>query len=222
MHLEVVNKLICRYTWRPWSSKLRNALWDRDNRVWTYTWRLSSSKFRCRNHASLEIHLEAVIEWDWRCTWRPQLSEFGYTLDQSDRVNSVMHLEAVIEWVWRRNWRPRRSWTQRCTWRPQLSGLGNAFGGRERVPLRCTWKPWSSEFGDALAGYDRVRSEEYLEAVDRRRVGCWDSIHQLINLQSWEYDEVISPFSLHGELAGGARSCTEACRKLKLHLWVNS
>jgi len=40
-----------RCTWRPWSSELRDALGG-------------------PNRANLEIHLEAVIEWDWMSTWR--------------------------------------------------------------------------------------------------------------------------------------------------------
>ena len=31
----------------------------------------------CCNGTSLEIHLEAVIERVWRCTWRPRSREFG-------------------------------------------------------------------------------------------------------------------------------------------------
>jgi hypothetical protein len=34
-----------------------------------------------------ELHLEAVIEQDWRCTWMPR------------SCNSEMHFEAVIERV---------------------------------------------------------------------------------------------------------------------------
>jgi hypothetical protein len=42
-----------------------------------------------------------------------------------------------------------------------------------------------------------------------RRSRCWDSMHQLVNLQLWEYDEVTLPLSAHGELAGGGRSNRE-------------
>jgi hypothetical protein len=119
------------------------------------------------------------------------LTEFGDALGGRDRVNSEMHLEAVIERVWR------------CTWRPRSSEFGDAFGGHDHVTQRCTGRPWSSEFGDALAGHDQARSEEYLEAVDRRRAGCANSIHQFVNSQRWEYDEVTLPLSCHGELAGG-------------------
>jgi len=54
------------------------------------------------------MHLEAVIERVWRCTWRPSSSEFGdalggrdlvnleIALGGRDLVNSEMHLEAVI------------------------------------------------------------------------------------------------------------------------------
>jgi len=45
-----------------------------------------------------------------------------------------------------------------------------------------------------------------MEEVDRRHAGCCDSIHQLVNSQPWECDEVTLPLSSHGELAGGGRS----------------
>jgi len=58
--------------------------------------------------------------------------------------------------------------------------------------------------------------------ADRRRAGCCNSIHQLVNLQLWECDEVTLPLSSHGELAGGGQSRTEVRWKLKLHTGVNS
>jgi len=58
--------------------------------------------------------------------------------------------------------------------------------------------------------------------VDRRHAGCCDTIHQLVNLQLWDYDEVAVPWSLHGELAGGGRACREAHQKLKDRSRVNS
>jgi len=84
----------------------------------------------------LEIHLEAVIERERRCTSRPR-----------DWVNSEMYLEAVIEWVWRCTWRSRdrvnsgmpleamieRVWW--CTGRPRSSECSNALGSRN-------WSCW--------------------------------------------------------------------------------
>jgi len=49
-----------------------------------------------------EMHMEAVIERVWRCTWRPSSSEFG----GSSHLGVKIHLEAVIERVWRCTWRP--------------------------------------------------------------------------------------------------------------------
>jgi len=43
----------------------------------------------------MEIHLEAVIERDWRCTWRPCSSEFGDTLGGRDRARLDEYLEAA-------------------------------------------------------------------------------------------------------------------------------
>ena len=205
--------------------------------MWRSTGRLWSSELRDtlggRNRASLKMHLEAVIEQVWWCTWRPTSS------------NSKMHLEAVMERVWRSTWRlclsefrdafggrdqvtqrctwrPRTCWTLWCTWRLWLSEIGDAFGGRDGVTTRCIWRPWSSEFGDPLGGHDWGRLRKYMRAVDRWRTGCWKSIHPSANLQPWGCDEVTVHLSSYGELAGGGQSCKEAHRKLKLHSGVNS
>jgi len=88
MHLEAVIEQIWRYTWRPWSSELIDALRDRDRaslemHLWRRyssefgdtlgahdqasleicTWRPWSSELAGHDRASLEIHLEAAIEW---------------------------------------------------------------------------------------------------------------------------------------------------------------
>jgi len=53
------------------------------------------------NRASLEMHLEALTERVWRCTWRPRSSELRDALGGHDRAN----LEAGFEQVWRYTWR---------------------------------------------------------------------------------------------------------------------
>jgi len=50
------------------------------------------------------MHLEAVIERVWRCTWRRYPTVFGDTLGGPDGVNLEMHSEMVIERVWRCPW----------------------------------------------------------------------------------------------------------------------
>ena len=68
-----------------------------------------------RNHASLEIHLEAVIER----TWMSKSCELRDTLRGCNREN----LEAVIVRV------------QRYTWRLCTGDLRDALGGRDRARL---------------------------------------------------------------------------------------
>jgi len=52
MHMKAVIERVWRYTWRPWSSELRDAL-------------------RSCDRASVEMHLQAMIERDWRWSiWR--------------------------------------------------------------------------------------------------------------------------------------------------------
>ena len=132
-----------------------------------------------RNRAYLEIHLEAMIVR----TWRPWLNEFG----GRNRASLELHLEAVIERY------------RRWTWRPWSTEFGDALEAVIKRVWRWTWRLWSCEFG----GRDRVRLDEYLEAVDGRLTGCWDSIHRLVNSQPWECDKVTLPSSSHGELADG-------------------
>jgi len=79
-----------------------------------------------RDEVSLEMHLEAVIEHVWRCTWRPssiefedinleamivrtlrsQSGKFGGTFEGRDRASSELHLEAMIE----RDWKSTERW----------------------------------------------------------------------------------------------------------------
>jgi len=225
VQLEMTIEWTQRYTPRPWSSEVWDALGGRDR-------------------ASLDIHLEAEIERVGRCTWRPWSSEFRDTLGGCNRANLEMHFEAVIVRPWRQesseiggilggcDWASleihledviERIW--RCTLRPWSSEFGDALGGNDHVNLeaviervwRCSWRLWLSEFGDALGGRDRARLDEYLEVLHGWRAGCWDSIKQLVNSQPWECENVTLLLSSHGELADGGRWCREVCRKLKLH-----
>jgi len=131
------------------------------------------------DRASLEMHLEAEIEWSERCTWRPWSSEFRDTLRGRDRVYWEMDLDAVIDRVWR------------CTGRPWSSKFGDALGGRDGVNSemhseavtervwRCTGRLWSSEIGGVLGG----------GRFGGRCDGSWDSIYWLTcdcgNVESW-------------------------------------
>jgi len=132
------------------------------------------------------MHMEAVIERVWRCTWRPWSCERG----GRNRTSWTIQLEPVIERIWRCTWRPWRSECGGCdrvsseinmeavivrVWPPWLCELG----GRDRTPLvirleaviewlwRCTWRPWCSEIGGVLGGGSSG------ERRDRR----WDSTH---------------------------------------------
>jgi len=125
-------------------------------------------------------------------------------------------------------------WTQRYTPRPWSSQFGDELGHRNRAYLEIhleaviqwtqRYNPgmWSSDFGDPPEGPDRARLDDYLEAVNGRRPGWRHSIHQLVNSQPWECDNVTLPLISHGELADDGRSCREVRRKLNLHSGVNS
>jgi hypothetical protein len=99
-----------------------------------------------RDHASLEMHLDAVIVRAWRCTWRSWLCELG----GRDRARVEIHLEAMVERV------------RRYTRRPSPCEFGDALGGCNHTSiemhleavivriLRCTWRSWLSEIGGVL------------------------------------------------------------------------
>jgi len=73
-----------------------------------------------------------------------------------------------------------------------LCECGDALGGQDCANMeavmeqvwRCTLIPCSSEFGDALGGHDGARLEGYLDAVDGWCAGCWNSLHQLVDLRT--------------------------------------
>jgi len=70
----------CAWKWQ--SSEPRDTLWGRDR-------------------ASLEIHLDAVVEHIWRYTLRPGSSEHRDALRDHDRMSLEMHMEAMIVRTWR-------------------------------------------------------------------------------------------------------------------------
>jgi len=81
IHLEAEIEWTQRWTWRPGSSELRDALGGRDR-----------------------ANLEAIIKRVWRYTWWLWLSEFEDALGGCDRASLEMHLEAVMKWVWKSTW----------------------------------------------------------------------------------------------------------------------
>ena len=109
--------------WRSWSRKFGDSLGGCD-------W------------ASLEIPLEAVIEWVWGYTWRPWSRELG----GHNRASLAIHLEGVI----------MRDWA--LTWRPWSSEFGDTLEGHNCANLdaiivrvwRYTWRLWLCQLRDAL------------------------------------------------------------------------
>jgi hypothetical protein len=75
MHLEAVIERVGRCNWRPWLSKYRDALGGYNRVTQRCTWMPWMSKLGDalggRDWASLEMHLEAVIERVERYTLRP-------------------------------------------------------------------------------------------------------------------------------------------------------
>ena len=94
MHSEAVIERVWTYTWRLWSSKFDDALGGRDRatldavivQVQRYTRRLWWSEFG--------MHLEAMIERDWRRTWRRSIwsRQFGRESRLELRLYSLVNL----------------------------------------------------------------------------------------------------------------------------------
>ena len=138
--MEAVIGRVWRNTWRPWSSEFEDTLGGRDRpSLEICICRLWSCELAGRNRASLEIHLEAIIERVWRCTWRPWSSEFRDALGGCDWVRLETHFEAVIERVWR------------YTGRQWLSEIGRVLGGgrwtarRDSIHQLVHLQPWECD-----------------------------------------------------------------------------
>jgi len=108
----------CAWQWRL--GELRVTLWGRDR-------------------ASLEIHLQALIEWISRCspTW------WSCVIGDLLGSNACANLEAVIDRIWR------------YTRRPWSSEFGDALGEHDHANLKAvtervwiwTCRPWLCELG---------------------------------------------------------------------------
>ena len=173
-------------------------------RTQRWTWRTCSRKFGDalggRDRVNSETHLQATIEWVWRCTWRPRLSELIDALAGHNQAWLEMHfLTRIVR-----------------TWRPWSSEFCDAFQCHDHVNLdamiegvwRYTWRPWSSEIGRALGG------------------GRWtarrDSIHQLVDSQPLECATVTLPLKRSWRTGWWRSISREVRRKRKLHSGVNS
>jgi hypothetical protein len=82
------------------------------------------------DRASLQMHLEAMIEQGRIYTWRPTSSQLRDALGGHNGACLEMHSEDVIERVWR------------CTWKPGSCQIGTVLGaGRledvEEMRARC-------------------------------------------------------------------------------------
>jgi len=132
------------------------------------------SRCICKAKTELDsaMHLEAVKEGVWRCTWRPRWSNSEIHLGAEFELNTVIHSDAVIKRIWRCIWRPRS-----CNSEMHLEAEIGRLG-------RCTWRPWSIEIGGVNRG-DRSGGG----SSGGRCNGFWDSIYWLScnhdNVKSW-------------------------------------
>jgi len=179
MHLEAAIEPVWRYTRGPWSSKFGDTLGGRDRaslEIWT--WRQWWCELAGRNRASLETHLDTVMERVWRCTWRPWLSEFGDALGGCDWASLEIHLEAVIERVWR------------YTWRPWSSEIGGVLGGGrwtacwDSINHLVNSQPW--ECDKVTLPLKRLWRTGWWRSISRE-VPWKIQLHSGVNSKLWEW-----------------------------------
>jgi len=177
--VEAVIERVWRYTWRPWSSQFGDTVRGHDRAsLEICTWRPWWCELGGLNWASLEIHLEAVIERDSRCTWRPWSSEFRGTLGGRDQVSLEIDLEAVIKWVWRFTWRP---WSSEIG---QVLGRGRWTARRDSIHQLVNAQPW--ECDKVTLPLKLIWTTGWWRAIGRevrRRL----KLHSGVNLKLWEW-----------------------------------
>ena len=182
--LQTILQGIRHSTWWSWWSRLRHALGSSECvNLGDVLWECDRASLEMHLEAEVDLnsvmHLKAVIELVWRCTWRPRWSISQMHLEANIKLNSEMHMEAVIEEVWRCICRPRLCHSEmhledeikmntemhleavieqgwRWTWRPWSREFGDTLGGQDHLTKRCTWRPWF------------CNSEIHLEAVIER------------------------------------------------------
>jgi len=129
---------------------------------------------RGRDQVNSAMHLGAVIERVWWCTWRPRSIELQDALGSRDWACLEMHLEAVIEPV------------GRCTWSPCWIKIGGVLGGG-RSGGNWSGGNWSG--GGQLGGSQSGGSESGGGRSGGMCDGCWDSIdlltHNCGNVENW-------------------------------------
>ena len=105
MHLEDETEWMERCTGESWSRECRCSLWGRDQvnsgmQLEAIIDRLGDEHSGC-HQASLEKHLEAIIEQVWRFTGWPWSCE----LAGHDGASLEILYVSMIKWHWRRTWR---------------------------------------------------------------------------------------------------------------------
>jgi len=136
----VISGLAAGGAWEQFEGRLKMTIkWTERNTCTWWLCELRNARGGC-NRDSLEMHLdaeimmnsemhlEAMIDWVWRCIWRPQ------------SCNSEMHMDTVIERVWRWTWRPT-----------SFNSEMHLEAVIERV-WRCARRSWSSKNGGVLGG----------------------------------------------------------------------
>jgi len=161
-----LSKSLYIYIWPIW---LQTVI-ERNRRS---TWRRQLSERRDtlggRDRVNYEMYMEAMIEWVWRCIWRPRSSwtkrwicrprsnELRDALGGCSWALFEMHLEALVVW----------------TWRPRSSEFGEADGGGNEAYLEIhieavierVWRQSPSKFEDAHRVCDRASLEAVIEWV---------------------------------------------------------
>jgi len=171
MNWQAVIEGIWRYTPRPWSSEVRDALGS-------------------GNPAYLEIHLEAVIEWVGGYTCSRRSSRYEDTAGCPDRVKLEMHSEIVIECI--------RRWTLK-PWSWELGGRNRA--GLEIHFRGCDWARLDEHLaavnGRCATSWDSIQQIMDSESWECDKVTLHFSAHGEIVEGRWSCREARQELKLH-------------------------
>jgi len=144
--------------------------------------RTSQGALEDDNRVNSEIHSEAVIEWVWRCTWRPKSSELRDALGGRDRASSEMHVEARVS-------------TKIYPPRPCSSEFGDPLERWDRaslemhLPAIIEWD-WRGTFGGGWFGCNQWEARRvqrlYWSVSWLKTVGMWRGDFTFdVHIENW-------------------------------------
>jgi len=234
MNLEAVFNWVWRLTWRPGSTWTKRCTW----RQWSSKFGAAYEDRNCvklrdalggHDWASLEMHLQVMMErvkrgswrprlsWTMRCTWRPWLNRFRNVYRGHDWVE-------LSDALWGRNWACLEMYLE--------AQLNDTLRGCDQAILQmhskteiewaqsCSWWLTLSEFGNTLEGHNHANSYAVIEQNWRCTLklrSCWS---QRCSSRLWSsefgdalggWDRACLEWHMEEPLRDALGGCDEAC-----------